>query len=78
MSLINRDIDRLVKPILSLTIIGIIFGVLASSASAKIAHPKIKNVKDTRCSTSARYEAMREAYERRRPNPCGSAENWVR
>lgn len=33
---------------------------------------------DPRCNTAARYDAMREAYERRLPDPCNSrARVWV-
>ena len=30
------------------------------------------------CKGPARYEAMREAYELRKPDPCNGAKQWVR
>lgn len=34
---------------------------------------------DPRCNSGARYEAMREAYEERLPDPCNpAAKEWVR
>lgn len=33
---------------------------------------------DARCNTAARYDAMREAYEKRLPDPCSGARTWVR
>lgn len=30
------------------------------------------------CKGAARYEAMREAYELRKPDPCNGAKTWVR
>ena len=34
--------------------------------------------RDPRCEGSARYDAMREAYDRMRPNPCDGSKVWVR
>lgn len=33
---------------------------------------------DPRCNTAARYDAMREAYELRLPDPCNGATRWRR
>jgi len=34
--------------------------------------------RDPRCDGSARYDAMREAYDRMKPNPCDGSKVWVR
>jgi hypothetical protein len=33
---------------------------------------------DPRCNTAARYDAMREAYQLRLPDPCSGARTWTR
>jgi hypothetical protein len=65
--------------VISTTIV-LIAGVLVSARGADIAVPRKGSGgrPDPRCYTAARYEAMREAYEMRLPDPCSGARVWVR
>jgi hypothetical protein len=65
--------------VLSMTAIVLIAGFLVTAHGADLAVPrKGSGFPDSRCYTAARYEAMREAYERRLPDPCSGARTWVR
>lgn len=47
--------------------------VLAVIIAAWLAH---RPAPDPRCDGPARYDAMCEAYERGKPNPCASPPHW--
>lgn len=54
------------------------FLVTAHGADLAVARKGRGVVPDPRCNTAARYEAMREAYDLRLPDPCSGAKTWVR
>lgn len=62
------------------TTIVLIAGIIVSARGADIAVSRKGSgvAPDPRCYTAARYQAMREAYDLRLPDPCSGARVWVR
>jgi len=74
----DNDPDRsgLWQLVLLVTVVVIVVCVVVTAFAADL--PVRRRVPDPRCNTGARYEAMREAYERRLPDPCNGATIWRR
>jgi hypothetical protein len=66
--------------VLLATVIVLILGSLVTVFAAELPVPPFRRAGDVPypgCNTAARYDVMREAYERRLPNPCNGAKVWV-
>lgn len=55
-----------------LVLVVVLGSVLLSNAHRNVA------AHDPRCNTAARYDAMRDAYAKGKPDPCNGAKEWVR